>query len=506
MTNEKTGKRIQTVNAENLRLEDITSHAAFRVAGVEGMNSCEQMCAKVELRKAARKLGLSASEFEQVWEDYMESSKSHGAKACKGLSADASEVYGKLKLRENGMPSATTDNFVTIMMEDTNLKDRILYNEFAQRIERSGDVPWSTGRDGGWTDCDDAELKAYIERTYQIANRARFDDAMHIVSHKNSFHPVIARLEALPPWDGKPRVCNLFPKYLGAEESDYTTEVTLLWMLGAISRVYNPGCKFDYVLILVGEQGVGKSTLLRLMSLEDGWFDDSIGAMSGKESWERLHGKWIIELQELKALKREKDAESIKAFITTQSDYYREPYARRAEDHPRQCVFVGTTNERFFLTDRTGNRRFIPLQVAGSAPEKLFTEECRVFIEQCWAEALAIFKGKGHGPTLKLSAEIAKSVAEKQKEHLEEDARVSLIQGWLDSTSEQYVAVIDIWTYALRKEGTPARKDSNEIHRIMKYDISGWQASSCKHRTRCSSGPTICYEREQNSGDGNDIS
>ena len=509
MKRKNTTKTAQSLNTAGLKPEDITSHAAFRIAGVGEMSPSEQMSAKVQLRKAARDMGFKASEFETIWDDYMESLKPDPSltKVSGGLSEEVAKVHSKLKLKENSIPASTTDNYVTIMKEDKNLQGRILYNEFAQRMERRGDVPWSTGRDGGWTDCDDAELYSYIERTYHIANRSKLADAMNIVAHKNGFHPVVERLEALSPWDGKARIGKLFPRYLGAVESDYTTAVTLNWMLGAISRVYHPGCKYDYVLILVGNQGTGKSTMLRKMSLDDDWFDDSIGALSGRENSERLHGKWLIELQELKALRREKDAESIKAFITTQNDYYREPYARRAEDHPRQCVFAGTTNEDFFLTDRTGNRRFIPLEVAGADPADLFTPECKAFIEQCWAEALTIFREEGQKPSLKLPDDIEKQAIDNQRSHLEEDARTSLIQKWLDDTHEPYVAVIDIWTEALLQAGVPSVRESNEIHKIMRFDIKGWKASATKHRTARSGSPVKCYERceaEQERSDSED--
>lgn len=483
------------INVLDLHREDFATHAAFRLTGVDRMSPGDQLCAKVTLREAAKKLGYRSDEFEILWNEYMEGVTARGTVRAGHLPAEIEAVYDSLQLRENGWPASTTGNLIVIMTTDPNIRGRIRYNEFSQRPEREGPLPWSTGRDGSWTDVDDAELTAYIEKNYHIANRSKLMDALNIVAHMHSFHPVIERLEALPDWDGIERIGRLLPEFLGAEESPYTAEVTLNWMLGAISRVYHPGCKYDYVIILTGEQGAGKSTLLRMMSLEDDWFDDSIGALSGRENAEKLQGKWIVELQELKALKREKDAESVKAFITTQTDYYREPYARRPADHPRQCVFAGTTNEDSFLTDRSGNRRFIPIEVGGTDPGELFTPDCETFIEQCWAEALAKFRKAGCRPNLILSQEAERQAAAQQARHLEEDVRVSLIQGWLDRTPEIYVSIMDIWLGALLSTGMPSRKETNELHRIMKHDIHGWREAKSKHRTASSPSPARCYER-----------
>ena len=255
----------------------------------------------------------------------------------------------------------------------------------------------------------------------------------------------------MPEWDGESHIENLLQDYLGVEKTRYSSEAMKLFMIGAISRAYEPGCKFDYMIVLVGEQGIGKSTFLRRLAMSDAWYDDNFNTVEGDKAVERLRGMWFVELAELLAAKRQKEVESIKAFLTSTIDTYRPPYGRRTVQRPRRCVFAGTTNNEHFLTDVTGNRRYLPLRTDRRRVRKsLFDDEeaVRVDIEQAWAEALHIYKMEH--PRLVMPKDLYDDVKAVQESFLEEDPRVGIIQSYLDGLANDRVCVMQIWEDALR--------------------------------------------------------
>ncbi|MBQ3261567.1 MAG: virulence-associated protein E, partial [Oscillospiraceae bacterium] len=194
--------------------------------------------------------------------------------------------------------------------------------------------------------------------------------------------------------------------------------------------------KFDYVPVLVGKQGSGKSTIVRWLAVEDDWFTE-LTTMEGKESIEQLTGAWICEITELLALSRVKEQEAVKSFLSRQRDRYRRPYDREVTEQPRQCVFLGTTNRRQFLRDRTGNRRFCPVEVHTTGAELYAKEaECRAEILQCWAEAVELYE-RG-----KLSAvadtRLLQDFEDVQREAMEEDWRVGAIERYVYRCPEDY--------------------------------------------------------------------
>lgn len=185
-------------------------------------------------------------------------------------------------------------------------------------------VPWENENNcRAWSSHDDSALFSLIQADYGLKSRQDFADALKNVSMRNKFHPVRELLDSLT-WDGKEHIRSLLPEYLGAEDSDYTYQVMRLWMLGAVSRVYKPGSKFDYTIILQGSQGIGKSTFLKLMALDDSWFNDSLDSLDSDKAVQSLTGSWIIELAELKSLARTAGGvESVKRFLTATQDKYR---------------------------------------------------------------------------------------------------------------------------------------------------------------------------------------
>lgn len=192
-------------------------------------------------------------------------------------------------------------NFEVVMDKDSRFAGKIRLNEFAQQPYLYGSVPWENENNcRAWSSHDDSALFSLIQADYGLKSRQDFADALKNVSMRNKFHPVRELLDSLT-WDGKEHIRSLLPEYLGAEDSDYTYQVMRLWMLGAVSRVYKPGSKFDYTIILQGSQGIGKSTFLKLMALDDSWFNDSLDSLDSDKAVQSLTGSWIIELAELKS-------------------------------------------------------------------------------------------------------------------------------------------------------------------------------------------------------------
>lgn len=404
---------------------------------------------------------------------------------------------------ENGNPiyknRKSIDNMVTVLRNDPTIAGKIRFDVIAHAPKYFGQLKWRKDGDtlGEWDDFDDANLRAYLDSTYGLKGADIYEDAVKIVMTENSFNPIVSYLEALPEWDGVERIKNLLPDYLGAERTEYTTEVMKLFMMGALARVYYPGCKFDYMLVLVGDQGIGKSAFLRHLALNDSWFDDNLNTVEGKEAVERLRGKWILELAELLALKKQKDVEAIKAFITTQSDSYREPYARRTTDRKRTCVFAATTNNYSFLTDRTGNRRFLPIECdPARVTRKMFgaDSDAEDYFRKAWAEAMYLFRECNKNPELILPMDIQDEAIEIQKRYLEEDVNVGLIQKYLDETTRDKVCAVHLWNDALNEDGKPNKYETNKIHAIMRNEIDGWKFAG---KLRTEFGILTCYEREK---------
>ena len=298
----------------------------------------------------------------------------------------------KLELHpKTGECEPTVNNALLILLNDPVLKGKFGYNLFSDMPCLLGDVPWrpagqvkSGGRGMLWVDLDEAGLRWYLQAKWKFRSENDLRNALELAMRANAFHPVRAYLNGLT-WDGKPRLDTMLVDYLGAEDSTYVRAATRKWMCGAVKRVMLPGCKFDSAIVLVGNQGIGKSSFAGILSR--GWFNDSEINMNSKDGYESLHGNWIIELAELASMKRS-DVETVKTFLSKCEDTYRPAYGRRAATFKRQCVFFGTTNEEEFLRDRTGNRRYWPITVSG----QLDREEFEANVDQIWAEAVAAYR------------------------------------------------------------------------------------------------------------------
>lgn len=363
-------------------------------------------------------------------------------------------------------------NFEVVMDKDSRFAGKIRLNEFAQQPYLYGSVPWENENNcRAWSSHDDSALFSLIQADYGLKSRQDFADALKNVSMRNKFHPVRELLDSLT-WDGKEHIRSLLPEYLGAEDSDYTYQVMRLWMLGAVSRVYKPGSKFDYTIILQGSQGIGKSTFLKLMALDDSWFNDSLDSLDSDKAVQSLTGSWIIELAELKSLARTAGGvESVKRFLTATQDKYRIPYERRADTFYRQCVFAGTTNKDDFLQDETGNRRFLIIHTGVTKPSKsLFIPEAMDDIKQAWAEAVHIWKNED--PQLILPEACIQQAKELQEANMADDGKRGIILDYLEGKTQ--VCAREIWFEALEESISPKSYQTSEINSII-AKVSGWQ-------------------------------
>lgn len=363
-------------------------------------------------------------------------------------------------------------NFEIVMDKDSRFAGKIRLNEFAQQPYLYGSVPWENENNcRAWSSHDDSALFSLIQADYGLKSRQDFADALKNVSMRNKFHPVRELLDSLT-WDGKEHIRSLLPEYLGAEDSDYTYQVMRLWMLGAVSRVYKPGSKFDYTMILQGSQGIGKSTFLKQMAMDDSWFNDSLDSLDSDKAVQSLTGSWIIELAELKSLARTAGGvESVKRFLTATQDKYRIPYERRADTFYRQCVFAGTTNKDDFLQDETGNRRFLIVQTGVKKPSKsLFVPEIMDAIKLAWAEAVHIWKNEK--PQLILPEAYMQEAKELQEANMADDGKRGIIQEYLEGKTQ--VCAREIWFEALEESISPKSYQTSEINSII-AKVPGWQ-------------------------------
>lgn len=395
-------------------------------------------------------------------------------------------------LDKKGFILKTWDNTREAIEYDAELYGKIRFNELQQAIFVYGSLPWeSSDNYRPWKNSDDASLKTYLEKRYGLNNTEKIMDALLIVAEKNKFNPIVDELANIynqykDACDGAIR--KLLPEYMGAEDSEYNFQVMRVYMLGAICRVFYPGCKFDYSIVLYGAQGFGKSEFLRRLAICSEWFNDNFNTFDGDKAIEKLQGMWIVEMAELKALKSAKDAESFKSFLTSRVDTYRAPYSRRSEQRPRMCVFAGTTNNKNVFVDKTGNRRFLPIEARkGKETKSLFgdSDEVAIDFRMAWAEAMKMFYEAEQQPALILPKE-AQAVAEAmQEEFSEEDYRVGVIQNWLDNTDVAKVCVPQIIEYALEEDLAKASKVSRrEVMDILDNEIKGWARAKTSDKGR----------------------
>ena len=393
------------------------------------------------------------------------------------------EVMEKLVKTAKGQVKNMVTNAETILSCDPLLRGAIRFNELTQRVDIVKPVDWERGKTGTTLDDNDINnIHLYCERTYGFTSKQLLEEAVFIVAYRARFHPIRDCLNSLK-WDGTPRVRNALHHFLGADTSDYTYEILKFFMLGAVSRVFCPGNKFDYIICVVGNQGTGKSTFFRFLAINDDWFTDDLKDLESGKIYEKLQGHWIVELSEMLATNNAKSNEAIKSFLSRQKEIYRTPYEKYPKERPRQCVFAGTTNTISFLPgDRTGNRRFLPIACNENEAEVFILDnekKSREYIRQMWAEVMEIWRSED--VRLKLPQEIESEVRERQKEFMKEDVDAGLILAFMQDYEGDKVCSKQLFREALHNEFTqPQRWQTNEINDIVNQlirdgTLEGWR-------------------------------
>lgn len=323
-------------------------------------------------------------------------------------------------------------------------------------------------------DKDITEIQAWFQQRVNPRMTAETVKAvLTAAARDHSFYPLQDYLNSLR-WDGKPRLDQWLCHFFGADNTSYVRSVASKTLLAAVARACQPGCKVDTVTILEGPQGYGKSTAWRILA-SDSWFSDSFIDVRNKDAYLSLRRKWIVEFADLSAV-RKADVETLKSWISSQSDYFRAPYADSHEDHPRQCIFVGSTNESQYLKDRTGNRRWWPVTVRHPCDASALHAERN----QLWAEAVARYH---QGERWYLSDEQEQLARNEQNERVETDEWEQPIADWLVNTYLTTVTHQDVMLEALKIEDR-ARWAGTEkrIGTIMRK--LGWERGSWRSPTK----------------------
>ena len=378
---------------------------------------------------------------------------------------DSSWIDSLVKNPQTGRYAETAENYGIILRNDRNLQGLVGYNNFSSYPELIKKAPWTRADvDRTWTDDDDNQLYCYISKVYKIKKRGELTAAMSGWMSENAFDPVKQFIESAK-WDGTPRVETYFIDYLGADDNEYVRTVTKKMFVAGVARIYEPGCKFDYLVTLVGKQGLGKSLACRNLAGPNGrWFSDSISGaanLNAKETYESLRGQWIVEWGELAALKKG-EREQVKLFLSKQTDTFRGAYHKRTLPYPRRCIFIGTTNDDTFLNDSTGARRFLIIDCHNKAkknPWDITLDE----VKQLWAEAKEIYD---LGENIMDLSDVAKMALEQQEAHTEENEHLGALeeflnkpipQGWykkpLLARQRYYNSTDDFYTDDDEKEG-----------------------------------------------------
>lgn len=404
----------------------------------------------------------------------------------------------ELDANTKGEYDNSANNLNIIIQHDQFLKDVFKLNIFDNKRYVTRSLPWrKVDTAEPLRDVDYSGVRNYIECVYGIVSSQKVDDALALEFEKKKFHPIREYICA-QKWDGIPRVNTLLIDYFGAEDNAYTRAAIRKTLCAAVARVFEPGIKFDTALILVGEQGTYKSTFVKKLGME--WFSDTFTTVQGKESFEQIQGAWLIEMAELSGLKRA-EVESIKHYISKREDMFRPAYGRTVETYKRQCVFFGTTNNKDFLRDPTGNRRFMPIDVRPEYATKSVNDDLtQDEVNQIWAEAYQLYLAKE--PLYLVGDEDIIAKIEQHK-HSEADERKGIIEEYLNTkfpddwdkmdlydrrrwledplskngtVQKDFVCIAEVWCECLGKDKTEmSRYNTREVNEILR-SLPEWEA------------------------------
>lgn len=387
------GQREHTLNA-----------AAMWAGGAAAHGFLDEAEAKGELEAAALACGLPAREIRakltRSWTDGLRKPIAE----FPGRAVSVDDIFDEEPETADALSVPVTPKPGRVLVTKRGEVARTLQNAvvFAGRVLRGRRLRWNLLAGGAEIvvdkseprridDHDLAALRIEIECTgMHSLGKDLVADAVRIIARADSYHPVQEHLEALPAHDGRRRLDSWLVGYLGVDDTPYARVVGRKFLVAMIARAMLPGCKADHMLVLGGDQDIGKSTVCAILADRPEWFLDAlpdIGKDGGDPAMKALRGKWIVEVGEMVAT-RKSEQEDLKAFISRQVDEYRLAYDREQTAAPRQCVLIGTTNRREFLRDDTGDRRYWPVWCNG--PLKL--DDMKADRSQLLAEALAAFR------------------------------------------------------------------------------------------------------------------
>lgn len=332
-----------------------------------------------------------------------------------------------LTLNGQGMPDPNLDNACRILNGHPETRGRIWYDNFLQRIMTS----WPNGETVEWSDGHDGLLTLWMQRSLGIKKATTMvaAQAVTVTAMANARNEVTDWLTSLS-WDYVPRIEALMHKGFGVERNPYTEAVGRCWMISMVARALDPGCKVDTMPVFEGGQGMRKSTAMEAL-VGKRWFAEAAESPTSKDFYQALHGKLLVEIAELDSFSRA-EVNTIKRVITCKVDRYRAPYGRRAEDHPRMCVFSGTTNRDDWNRDETGARRFWPITCVDLDIDWIEANRAQLF-----AEAVAQYRAGR--PWWDVPSEDAKREQEARRAN---DEWEEPIRGWLVGKPECSVAEV----------------------------------------------------------------
>lgn len=411
---------------------------------------------------------------------------------------DFRQTLSTAKNRTSGL-YVTNDlcNYVTVLENDPLLANHFFYDTRAAQVMLEAGLPapfTRTTRRRAIQDVDYTSLQMYFEKlpfdpandeTGRMFNNVQKQLCIDAISQVAMTHERNLAAEWFDTliWDGEPRMDGILYTFLGCAHDDYTIEVTRVLLYGIIARAFNAGVKFDYIPVLVGRQGLGKSQFCRALCPKEEWYLDGLSTMEGDDAIEKIRNKLIVEVAELANLRRDK-LETVKSFLTRTVDTIRPKYAKNTEDRPRGCVFIGTTNVSQFLVDKTGNRRWLPVQCGLiEPPMSLFDKNAPYYFEQVWAEAVQ--KWREMKPALTLPTEILDIAASRQEAASEDDTRAGVIEQWLDAQIQEAKKTLNPERERCRvcarqimvevfNVDNPQRYEVSDISQLLELKIEGW--------------------------------
>jgi predicted P-loop ATPase len=380
-----------------------------------------------------------------------------------------------LLLNLNGTVKPVLANAITALRGAPEWSGALAYNEFANCTVLRKPAPWmkpGADLDEEWTPNHDVLATEWLHHQGIFVSVDVTGQAIEAVARESPFHPVRTYLNNLT-WDGTSRLESWLSEYLGVDPSPYAAAVGSRWMISAVARVFEPGSKADCCLILEGEQGIRKSTALRILA--EPWFTDEIADLGSKDAALQTRGVWVIEIAELDSMSRS-EVGRIKAFMSRAIDRFRPPYGKRLITSPRQCVFAGSVNHGTYLRDETGGRRFWPVECKAAVID---TDGLAMVRDQLWAEATYLyFEGK---PWWLDSVSLNREAAEEQAERYEGDPWDELILNWVEG--RESVSIPEILTNCIEKKTEMwTQMDRNRVARCLK--ANGWKQYKAREGDR----------------------